>query len=99
MKIKWYKNAVKNLLAAIEYLENNHAENYAEQLELEVLDSIKKLPQNPLIHPQDRFITNNDGTYRAFVIDSYRISYRVINHEIQILRIKHTSRKPKNYKR
>ncbi|RYE21491.1 MAG: hypothetical protein EOP42_25800 [Sphingobacteriaceae bacterium] len=37
---------------------------------------------------------NNDGSFYAFEIDSYRISYRKLPDEIRILRIKHTSRKP-----
>lgn len=99
MKIRWYKNAVKNLLSAIEYLENNNAKDYSEQLEKEILKAIRLLAKTPYIYPEDRFKYNNDGSYRAFVIDSYRITYRITPTDILILRIKHTSRKPTFYTR
>jgi plasmid stabilization system protein ParE len=99
MKIRWYKNAVKNLLSAIEYLENNNAKDYSEQLEKEILSTIRLIAKTPHIYPEDRFKNNNDGSYRAFVIDSYRITYRITSTDILILRIKHTSRKPIFYKR
>lgn len=37
----------------------------------------------------------NNGNYRAYELYSYRISYKITSTEIQILRIRHTSRNPK----
>ncbi|MGB0948547.1 MAG: type II toxin-antitoxin system RelE/ParE family toxin [Marinirhabdus sp.] len=36
----------------------------------------------------------NDGSYRAFEKHSYRVSYRITENEIRILRLRHTSRNP-----
>jgi plasmid stabilization system protein ParE len=52
---------------------------------------------NPTSHPPDKYKLNNDGTYRSFVKHSYRISYRVTNNTIRVLRVRHTSRKAKVY--
>lgn len=42
----------------------------------------------------DELKTNNDESYRAFIVYSYRISYRFIENKNLILRIRHTSRNP-----
>jgi plasmid stabilization system protein ParE len=99
MTIKWNKLAVKNLLSAIEFIEELGYLEYAQKLESEILSRISELPKNYAQYPKDRFKSNNDGTYYAFIMDHYRISFRVIEEEIRIIRIRHTSRKPKYYKR
>jgi plasmid stabilization system protein ParE len=95
MKIKWSKTALNNLVAAVEYLEQKGYYKYAERLENEILKAIQELPRTHLQYENDRFKFNNDSTFKAFIIDKYRISFRVILSEIHILRIRHTSRKPK----
>ncbi|WP_436410334.1 type II toxin-antitoxin system RelE/ParE family toxin [Parapedobacter flavus] len=50
-------------------------------------------------YPLDRFREGNDGSYRATMVDDYRISFRVKPDQIQIIRIWHGSRKPRFYKR
>ena len=94
MNIKWSKIALKQFVEILEYLEENQEFTYSERLENEILSSIKSLPKNPKIYQPDRIKTNNDGSFFAYHIDSYRISYRIINNEIRTLRIRHTSRRP-----
>jgi len=93
MQIKWNKLAVKQLIDAIEYLEDNDEFAYAEKIEQRILLKIKLLPRKPEIYQPDRLKKNNDGSFHAFEIDSYRISYRVLPKEIRILRIRHSSRR------
>ena len=95
MKIKWSKIAVNNLISAIDYLEKMGYYKYAGKLENEILNAIQKLPRTHLLYELDRFRFKNDSSFKAFVIDKYRISFRVKSSEIHILRIRHTSRKPK----
>lgn len=99
MTIKWNKMAVKSLIAAITFIEENGYEDYAEKLESHILNLVKNLPERHLQYPLDRFRVANDGSYRAAIVDEYRISFRVKSDEIQIIRIRHTSRKPQSYKR
>ena len=94
MVIKWNKLAVKQLLEAIEYLEENDLLEYAQKIEQEILLKIRLLSQSSDIYQSDRFKKNNDGSFRAFEVDRYRISFRKLEKEIRILRIRHTGRRP-----
>ena len=97
MTIKWNKAAIQQLLDALRFIEENDFHSYAEQLEIEILSRIRNIPQNPSIYPLDKYRRDNDGSYHAFEVDHYRISYRAQKDEIRIVRIRHTSRKPRKY--
>lgn len=94
--IVWDKNTYHDLQQILAYVskESEQAPNIIKQ-------GIKKyfvvLKTNPYIFEADQLKDNNDGTYRAFVVYSYRISYRFIDNRILILRIRHTSREPLEY--
>ena len=49
------------------------------------------------IYTLDQLKQNNDGSYRTYVKYSYRISYRIMNDVVRILRVRHTSREPLEY--
>ena len=49
MIIKWNKSAVQQLLDAIEYIEAAGFASYAEELERDILNRIKIIPENPEI--------------------------------------------------
>lgn len=97
MVIKWNKAAVQQLLDAIRFIEENEFFSYAEELEKDILSRVRNLPSNPTIYPLDKYRRNNDGTYHAFEVDEYRISYRSKPNEIRIVRIRHTSRRATKY--
>ena len=97
MVIKWNKAAVDQLLSVIEFLEEKGLHLYAEQLENDIIARIKALPQNPTKYPQDKFKKQNNGKYRAFEVDHYRVSYRHSETEIRIVRLRHTSRRVRRY--
>jgi len=94
MEIKWNKLAVKQLIDAIEYLEENELFTYAEKIENEILTKIGALPQTHYLYQPDRLKKKNDGSFYAFEVDRYRISYRRTLNDIRILRIRHTNRRP-----
>lgn len=96
MQIKWNKSAVKQLIKIIEYLESKNETIYAEHLEKEIFDQTNSLIHHKYLYQIDRIKQNNDGSFFAFEIDSYRVSYRKLPSEIRILRIRHTSRRPFN---
>ncbi|RZK61488.1 MAG: hypothetical protein EOO95_16395 [Pedobacter sp.] len=55
---------------------------------------MRSLPVNFDVYQTDRLKRNNDGSFYAFEIDSYRISFRKLDQEIRILRIRHSARRP-----
>lgn len=99
MEIKWNKTALKNLISALEYFEENDSENYSKIFEKELLEKVRNPPQTYQQYNLDKFRFHNDGNYRVLFIDSYRVSFRIKENEIRILRIRHGSRKPIYYKR
>ncbi|MCF6308318.1 MAG: type II toxin-antitoxin system RelE/ParE family toxin [Flavobacteriaceae bacterium] len=64
-----------------------------------VRESIRDATKELALHPEkfslDRFKKNNNGNYRAF--ERYRVTYKVKEAEIIILRVRHTSREPLEY--
>lgn len=96
MVIVWNGNASKQLKALYEYILKDSYQN-ALKVRQEIIDAILSLPANPDKHPLDKYKINNDGTWRAFEIFHYRISYRVKKEQIRIIRLRHTSRSPLSY--
>ncbi len=97
MEIKWSKSALNQLDKALDFILENGFINYGFQLEDNILSRVDSLTDNYNIYPLDKYKKDNDGTYHAFEVDDYRLSYRVVKSQIRILRIRHTSRKVKNY--
>jgi ParE toxin of type II toxin-antitoxin system, parDE len=63
----------------------------------EILSLIKNLKLDSEIYALDRFKIDNDGNFRAFEKYHYRISYKITEFDIRILRIRHTSQNPKEH--
>lgn len=96
VNIKWSKRAVQQLDEAIRYIERNSPLN-AEKVRKELLLKIDALSANPAIHTPDNYKTKNDGSFRAFELHHYRVSYRFKTNEIRVIRIRHTKMNPLNY--
>jgi len=69
----------------------------AEMVRDDLIDATINLAKHPEKHPLDKFKTDNDGTWRPFELHHYRVSYRVMETEIRIVRMRHTSRSPLPY--
>jgi len=90
-------NAAKRYLQeACRYIKKDSLQN-AEKVKAKILASIKELIKNPLRHAPDRYRSNNDGSYRAYEIYKYRITYHVSADEIHVIRIRHTKMTPLEY--
>jgi hypothetical protein len=63
---------------------------------IDINSTIDSLPANPFIFEEDRFMLNNNGSYRAFTVYHYRITYKVNRDSIHILRMRYTSQEPLN---
>jgi len=91
--VKWKRQAEKQLEEAILYIQN-HSPVSAEKVRHEILLKIDNLLKNPEAYPPDKYKTDNDGSFRALELHHFRISYRIKNKEIRILRIRHTGMNP-----
>jgi len=95
-KIKWSAISIKQFNAAIDYISLDSPQN-AENVQNKILNKLERIAQSPGICPPDKYKKKNNNNYRAFSIFRYMISYRIENDGIEILRIRHTSMKPKFY--
>lgn len=94
--IVWSQNAEKQYYDILEYL-SKEAPTALSVVGNELLDMIESLSLKYNNYPADRFKKNNNGTYKAAIVFSYRISYQIDANQVNILRIRHTSREPLNY--
>jgi len=62
-----------------------------------LVNSTLKLEAMPYRYPPDKYKTDNDGRYRAYELFHYRISYKITDTTIYILRVRSTYRNPKTY--
>ena len=92
----WDSEAVFQFEEAYNFLKEKSPPS-AQKVKDAILIELKNLPLHPENYELDRFKVNNNGQYRAFEIYSYRIAYRVLDSEIRILRLRHSSREPKQY--
>ena len=81
---------------AIRYIRKDSDQN-AEKVKDEILVKIRELSTRPEIHPPDKYKQDNNGDYRAFELHRYRITYRVKEDEIVIVRVRHSSQEPQEY--
>ncbi len=61
-----------------------------------IFESTRILKTNPQIYKLDNVKTNNDGTFRTYYVYHFQISYRISSNSIQILRVRHNARIPKD---
>ena len=94
--IVWTTPAQLHIRQAYEHICADSAKNAFKVLE-DIIAAINKASVNLTMHAPDKYRLNNDGTYRAFTKHHYRVSYRVTKNIIRVLRVRHTSRKPKIY--
>lgn len=98
-KIIWSSDALQQLEDVHFYiLFESKSLRIADKVIDTIFDSTQILEKSPEIYELDEQKHNNDGTFRAYFVYSYKISYRITSQNIQILRIRHTSRMPKKWK-
>ena len=93
LKIVWDKKALEELEVILEYI-SKESKSGARIVKTAIIETIKSLKKQPYIFNADALKDNNDNSYRAFIVYSYRISYKVTAKEVIILRVRHTSREP-----
>lgn len=94
--VVWDKAAYTSLQSAYDYIKEDSPVN-ADKVREEILKAVDSLPEHAEKHPQDKYKKDNKGQYRAFEKYSYRVTYKVTEKEIIILRIRHVRQEPKEY--
>lgn len=96
MVIVWDNQVKQDLRKAYEYILQDSNKN-ALKIRNEIVDAVLSILPHPEKHPLDKYKKDNDGSWRAFELHRYRISYRIMPKEIRIVRMRHTSRSPMEY--
>ena len=96
LKIVWDVEAKNYLRVAIQFIKQDSPQN-AEKVKSEIAEAVSELAHYPTRYPADKYRNDNDGSYRAFELYKYRISYYISDTEIRIVRIRHTAQNPKAY--
>lgn len=94
MKIRWSQKALQNLYRETDYLAERSAKA-AHHFVLKISQALEHLKNNPHMGREGRV-----SETREYILDNfpYIIPYRVLDEEIQIIRVFHTSRKwPKRF--
>lgn len=94
--IIWRKSARLYLEKAIDYIRQDSVKN-ADIVSKAILATIDKASRFPGHFPPDKYKHNNTGSFRAFEIYSFRISFYADADTLRIVRIRHTKQMPKNY--
>lgn len=95
-EIIWSETAQNQLKKIYNYLsKKSKNEDISNKVINKIYNSVTILSTNWEIYELDEMKISNKGDYRAFEIYSYRITYKITLKQIQILRIRHTSRNPK----
>lgn len=96
-RVVWDEDARTYFKEAISYIKKDSPQN-AEKVKREVIESTRSLANEPQrLHAPDKDRLNNDGSYRAYEIQKFRISYFVSHNEIRVVRIRHTKQDPRLY--
>ena len=96
LKVVIDNEAKSSLRQIYAYIQKDSIQN-AEKIREKIVSSIHSLIKNPEQHSPDKYRKCNDGSYRAYEIYKYRITYHVGITEIRVIRIRHTKMNPLEY--
>ncbi len=96
IEIHWSDEARLDLKDLYYYIKKDSIEA-AKKVKKEIFSSSIKLKDNPMMFEADRFKIDNDGSFRVYHVYDYRISYRIKDDIIRILRVTHSSLEPREY--
>lgn len=96
IEIIWAKRALKGLQKIYEYIEEDSPQN-AEKVINEIAEKVTGLKEQPDRYKLDDYKKNNCGNYRAFEHKKIRVSYKINEKQIAIVRVRHTKKKTSKY--
>jgi addiction module RelE/StbE family toxin len=95
-EIVWTETAQNQLEDIYFYLlEITKSDSLPEKIVETIYNSVSILKSNSEIYEWDEMKQPRTKDYRAYEIYNYRVSYKITDNFIFILRIRHTSRNPK----
>ena len=87
MKIKWNKSAIRQLMDAMVYLEENKLSAYGKKIEKQIFSKVMSVSESEQEAGLDLLKVDNDGSFYVLIVDRYRIAYRKMAKGLRILRI------------
>jgi len=96
IEVIWAKRAVNGIQKIYKYIEENSPQN-AEIIIGELTEMVTDLPKNSERYKPDEYKKNNTGNYRAFEHKKIRVSYKIKPNIIEVVRVRHTKKKPTKY--
>jgi len=96
MVTRWSPVAISQLQKAYRYIKKDSPQN-AEKVRNEIVAVTISLALNAERFPPDKYKQRNDGSYRAFELHRYRISYKIMKDVILVVRLRHTGMSPLSY--
>ncbi len=96
IEIIWAKQAKNGLQKIYEYIEEDSPQN-AEIIISEIAEKVTELKEQPKRYKLDQYKKNNTGNYRAFEHKKIRVSYKIQEKQVIIVRVRHANRKPAKY--
>lgn len=96
MVTRWSKSAELQLQKEFLYIRKDSYQN-AIKVRQDIVTMSESLSVNPERFPPDKFKMNNDGSYRAFELHRYRISFVILKEVVLIVRLRHTTMSPLLY--
>ncbi|GAC1305950.1 MAG: hypothetical protein NVSMB24_15640 [Mucilaginibacter sp.] len=97
MEVRRSRPALEQLDKALDFIIEQGFVSYASELEENIISRVENLVDSPALYPVDKYKKGNDGSYHAFEVDEYRVSYRITKSLIKIIRVRHTSGKTRKY--
>lgn len=93
-EIVWSQLAEDQLRRAVQYIQVEQGNFYANLVLNKVFEAIENLEQYPRLGPIEPQLRQRKGEYRYVIAWSYKVVYRVTSKHIFIARVFHTSQKP-----
>ena len=96
LRIEWTLMAKDDFKSILFYYKKRSPKGYSLVKEA-VLENIKQAARAPIIFNWDTLKSPKDINVRAFTVYHTRVSYRIERDRLVVLRLRHTSREPKEY--
>lgn len=87
----WWSDGAQNALQQVyDYIQKNTLQ-HAEEVIADILNAVERAANNPEIYRPDKYKKENTGSYRAFELHHYRVSFHFNDKIIRVLQVRHTS--------